>query len=78
MHTHRKLSDIKSEILRLGDPWDLVPRTKLWEDGTYTGSGTDLIECRDLIHDLYVLWSGSKSRTTASEKRKENHGRKHQ
>lgn len=43
MRISRKLNDIKSEILSLGDPLELVPGTMLWGDVTYTGAGIDLI-----------------------------------
>lgn len=66
----RDLEDIKAEVMRLGDPWDLAGRTRLWDDGVYTGDGSDLIACRDIVHDLYILWSetGVSGRTTTDKK----------
>lgn len=55
--TVARLKDIKKAVLRLGDPWTLKKRTRFWSDGTHTGDGKDLIECRDIVHDLYEFWT---------------------
>lgn len=49
------IKQIKKAVFEVGDPW-IKPRTSLWPDKTYTGSGKDLIACRDIVHDLYELW----------------------
>ena len=49
-----KLMVIRRIVKQIPDPW-VNPHTRLWEDGTYTGSGRDLIACRDAIHDIKVL-----------------------
>lgn len=48
------LAKISAIVEKIRDPWD-NPRTRIWEDGTYTGDGLDLINCRDAIHDLKEL-----------------------
>lgn len=53
------IDEIKKAVRKLGDPWEdgkTRPRTRLWDDGTYSGDGNDLISCRDIVHDLYELW----------------------
>lgn len=49
------IEQIIKSVKKVGDPW-LNPRTRLFEDGTYTGDGKDLIACRDIVHDLHKLW----------------------
>ena len=56
-----ELKPVKKAILAAGDPW-IYPRTRLWEDGTYSGDGKDLLACRDAVHDLYEIWSDEADR----------------